>query len=52
MKNQTEIKTSLIKHVVNALIDQETREWPPECLGFFYQPPRPQHNTHEEKKEK
>lgn len=26
---------------VNKMIDGETREWPPKCLVFAYQPQRP-----------
>ena len=41
MKAQLPRETSLLQKVVSSLADKESREWPPTCLGFFYQPPRP-----------
>ena len=33
----------------NKMIDGETREWPPKCLVFTYQPQRPKHISKPEK---
>ena len=41
MKKQYEKKTPLVKKALSTLADKEAREWPPTCIGFFYQPARP-----------
>lgn len=33
----------------NKMIDGETREWPPKCVAFVYQPQRPKNITNLEK---
>ena len=45
MKKQYEKKTPLVKKALSTLADKEAREWPPTCIGFFYQPARPQSNV-------
>ena len=40
MKNQSE-KRKAIKVMVQTMVEKETREWPPTCIGFIYQPQRP-----------
>ena len=51
MKKQHEKKTRLPAKVLSALADKEAKEWPPTCLGFFYQPTRPQNIMKSPKKE-
>ena len=41
MKKQYEKNTQLPTKVLSTFVDKESREWPPTCLGFFYQPMRP-----------
>ena len=36
------IKKDNIKHVINRIVDKEYDGWPPECLGLWYQPYRPE----------
>ena len=31
----------VVKHLINAMITQEEREWPPKCSTILYQPERP-----------
>lgn len=35
------IKNSIVHKLVSYMADKETREWPPKCLTFIYQPIRP-----------
>lgn len=44
MKEQTSIVEKVIKNMIENAIDQEKREWPPGCAGFYYQPERPSIN--------
>lgn len=41
MKMQNKKTEKLIKSAISNLIERETREWPPKCLSFAYQPMRP-----------
>ena len=34
-------KVRLFKGIVSRYVDGRAPEWPPTCLGFFYQPERP-----------
>lgn len=34
--------------IVNNMVDNEPREWPPACLFFAYQPMRPEVNSSED----
>lgn len=52
MKNRPEKRKHIIKKVVNAMVNHDAREWPPTCIGFFYQPSRPQNKTIEENQKK
>ena len=39
-----QLKTAVnnaLRSSFNKMIDGETREWPPKCVGFAYQPQRP-----------
>ena len=31
----------LLKHIIFSMIDQDAREWPPQCHTLLYQPVRP-----------
>lgn len=33
---------SVASTLANSMVDKETREWPPACLFFTYQPMRPE----------
>ena len=35
------VVNNALRSSVNKMIDGETREWPPKCVGFAYQPQRP-----------
>lgn len=52
MKDRPKKRNRIIKKVVNAMVNHDAREWPPTCIGFFYQPSRPQNKTIEKKPEK
>lgn len=44
----TPLKTlvnNALRLTFNRMIDGETREWPPKCAGFAYQPRRPKSHT-------
>ena len=45
-KLQTKIHSALTALASN-MADQEPRGWPPECLGFAYQPMRPETKAEE-----
>lgn len=38
--NQGKVK-SILSNMVSTMIEGDTREWPPECPLFLYQPVRP-----------
>lgn len=40
MKISTKLQ-DVVKSLTTKMIDQDTREWPPHCLLFSYQPMRP-----------
>lgn len=52
MKNEKMNGKKLLKAAVNAMLDKDTREWPPVCLGFIYQPVRPEKAVNKEGKER
>lgn len=39
----------VLSALCNAMIDADTREWPPKCAFFAYQPFRPKHSNLNEK---
>lgn len=41
MKNLKETVKQVIKTLVTNMVEQDSREWPPTCLLFAYQPERP-----------
>lgn len=36
-----QMKNNIVRMLVSYMTDKETREWPPTCLTFVYQPIRP-----------
>lgn len=42
MKKQSEKFDSILKKVVQHMMDAELYGWPPQCTAFLYQPVRPQ----------
>lgn len=42
MKKQSEKFDSILKKVVQHMVDAELYGWPPQCTAFLYQPVRPQ----------
>lgn len=40
-KRKITVTDVLVKKVVNKLVDSTIYEWPPQCIGFMYQPIRP-----------
>ena len=42
MKKASEVLKGMLNNAVSAMIDGDTREWPPTCTMFVYQPMRPQ----------
>ena len=36
------IKKDNIKHIINRIVDKDYDGWPPECMGLWYQPYRPE----------
>lgn len=51
MKKNKEKSEKIVKKVISAMVDKETREWPPTCLAFIYQPVRP-HSISSKKRNK
>lgn len=41
MKKPNEVLKNMLNNVVSSMIDGDTREWPPTCTMFVYQPTRP-----------
>lgn len=39
----------ILSALCNAMIDADTREWPPKCAFFSYQPFRPKHSNPNER---
>lgn len=47
-----QLKTAVnnaLRSPLNKMIDGETREWPPKCTMFAYQPQRPKNASNSEK---
>ena len=42
MKKANERKKRVISRLMTKVAENEAREWPPVCIGFVYQPVRPQ----------
>ena len=49
MTNATEKIKNLARNLATAMIDGESREWPPECPFVLYQPKRPNNGVDTEK---
>lgn len=43
------IVNTVLKMSLGRMIDGETREWPPMCVGFAYQPRRPKSTCRSDK---
>lgn len=41
MKKINEVLLNMCKRAAKAMIEGETRDWPPECAFIIYQPERP-----------
>lgn len=41
MKKTNEVTERVVKKVVEKLAEPTPWEWPPQCIGFMYQPVRP-----------
>lgn len=41
MKKTVNEKKKLLKSAAKAMVTLDLTEWPPECIGFIYQPMRP-----------
>lgn len=41
MENVQAKAKKVLSSLVNAMIDHDNEEWPPECIMFTYQPVRP-----------
>lgn len=41
MKKANQNTKSAIKKIADRIVIKESREWPPGCYGFIYQPMRP-----------
>lgn len=39
--SEHKVLTNIIKQAISHALEQEKREWPPGCAGFYYQPKRP-----------
>ena len=47
-----QLKTAVnnaLRSSFSKMIDGETREWPPKCVAFVYQPLRPKNTSNSEK---
>lgn len=42
MKKTNKKLETVVKKVVNHMVDKELYGWPPQCASFLYQPVRPQ----------
>lgn len=51
MKNERREKNLMLKRAVKAMITLDLTEWPPNCVGFAYQPMRPEHKPQVHKSE-
>ena len=47
MKKVNEKMESVLKKVVNYVVDTELYGWPPQCTSFLYQPARPKRASDE-----
>ena len=43
------VVNSALRSSFSKMIDGETREWPPKCLVFAYQPQRPKNISNQDK---
>lgn len=43
MKEKQNGRKFMLKNAVKSMITLELTEWPPNCVGFAYQPMRPEH---------
>jgi hypothetical protein len=48
MKNKQKERKELIKAAAKAMITRDLTEWPPGCVGFAYQPMRPNKNENKQ----
>ena len=42
-KKKITVTDVLLRKLVKKLVDDTIYEWPPQCIGFMYQPIRPKH---------
>ena len=42
MKAENKTSKKIIRTAASAIVRQEMRKWPPDCVGFSYQPKRPE----------
>ncbi len=47
MKKANKQKKRVISRLMTKVAENEAREWPPVCIGFVYQPARPQRQLDE-----
>ena len=51
MKKVNKTMESVLKKVVNHMVDTELYGWPPQCTSFLYQPVRPKRTGNDALKE-